>query len=52
MTQYTKRGKIYQITTTLPNGCKNIANNHKNTNIFNFRALQNLPKLINQMAVK
>jgi hypothetical protein len=47
-----KRGKIYQITTTLPNGHKNIPNDRKifqmtikYSSIFQSEALQNFPKL-------
>jgi hypothetical protein len=50
LTQYTKRGKIYEIATKLPNDHKMyqidvISNGIKYTNTFLSKALQNFPKL-------
>jgi hypothetical protein len=44
-TIYQKRGKIYQITTTLPNDRKIFQMTIQYTSIFHSKALQNLPKL-------
>jgi hypothetical protein len=50
LTQYTKTGKNYHITTKLPNDHKVyqmavIYSYTKYTNIFHYKALKNLPKL-------
>jgi hypothetical protein len=43
--QYTKTGKIYQITTNSTNGCNKFPMAIKYPNIFHFKPFQNLPKL-------
>jgi hypothetical protein len=50
LTQYTKWGKItqlphYVIAKNIPDGCKIFQMTIKSTNIFNSKALQNLPNL-------